>query len=106
MAGRQLLQSLQRVGHDEEIRVVEQLRRLPTDHEIPHTAPIKLRHVLVAVVSLRFQGKKQRFLRKTQRATVGQQETDGGIVDSITLRICQFSDGLDIVFHLLCLFLR
>ena len=42
-------------------------------HKIPHSSPVEFFHILVPVVLLCFQSKKERFLRETQASAVNQQ---------------------------------
>ena len=73
MALSQSLQGFKGGWNHQEISVRRHVGRQIADNEVAHTAAIEVCNIMMAVVALGFQRKKQRLFRKTQRAAVSQQ---------------------------------
>jgi len=69
------------------------------DHEIFDSTTIKVGYIIVSIVALRFQRKKQSFLGEAKRTTIGKQEADVGIMFAITTRTYQGGYFLNSICH-------
>ena len=78
----EVLQRLQRTYDAQEVGSGEVLTRTGKlrHHKVAHTAVIEVNDVFMSVVTLRTQGEKQGFFRKTQRTAVGENPIDPGLL--------------------------
>jgi hypothetical protein len=68
-------------------------------HEVADATTVEVSDIAVAVVTLRFQGKEQRFLRETKGAAVSEQPPYLCIGIADTSRSNERRNFLDVVIH-------